>query len=116
MAGQVPSTRHCNWYEQLVVRRQHIRSVQITHDDKVLLIKDGYPKARFHILVIARDPALLDISCLRSRHVPLLTHMRGKAEEWFASKKVEVGVVRLHGDSCTPPPAQLDSIALFILH
>jgi Scavenger mRNA decapping enzyme C-term binding len=69
--------------------------VQIDHDDNVLMIKDGYPKARFHVLVIARDPTLLDISCLRApQHLPLLTHMRSKAEAWFSLKKAEVGVVR----------------------
>lgn len=80
------------------VYRVHISSrvatVQIEHDDRCLVIRDAYPKAKFHILVIARDPALLDISCLRAHHVPLLNHMRGKAEAWFSSRKHEVGAVR----------------------
>lgn len=69
--------------------------LQIWHDDRVVMLKDQYPKARFHMLVIARESSLLDISCLRSCHIPLLAHMRSKAEEWFQDKKNEVGKVLL---------------------
>jgi Scavenger mRNA decapping enzyme C-term binding len=67
--------------------------MQIDHDDKVLVMHDAYPKARHHILVIALDPGLLDISCLRSCHVPLLQHMRARAAAWFDARAAPVGRV-----------------------
>lgn len=56
-------------------------SLQMWHDEQVLVVRDKYPKARFHILVIARDRVLQDISCVRRQHIPLLQHMRTVAQQ-----------------------------------
>lgn len=55
--------------------------LQVDHCDRLLIIRDQYPKSKTHLLIIARDPQLLDISCLRGQHVPLLRYMRSQAEK-----------------------------------
>nr|XP_039257131.1 aprataxin-like isoform X1 [Styela clava] len=49
-------------------------SLRVSKDDKVVVIKDKYPKAKYHWLVM---PIENIISCahLRSEHLPLLKHM-----------------------------------------
>lgn len=44
-------------------------------DDRVVVLYDKFPKSQHHLLVIARDPGLLDMTCLNRNHVPLLEHM-----------------------------------------
>ena len=46
----------------------------LLHDD-CLLTKDGFPKARFHALVIPCAAELLDLGCLAAAHLPLLDRM-----------------------------------------
>ena len=52
----------------------------LSHDDEIVVLRDAYPKARAHILVLARDPALRDgPSSLRAAHVPLVEKMLAAA-------------------------------------
>lgn len=44
--------------------------------EQYVVLDDKYPKARLHILVIARDPALLGPADLRPEHLPLLAAMK----------------------------------------
>jgi aprataxin len=45
-------------------------------DTELVVMRDKYPKARIHLLVLARDPALAaGPSALRRAHVPLLERM-----------------------------------------
>ena len=67
----------------------------MSHDESLLVVRDGYAKARHHVLLIARDPALPDLSCVRSAHLPLLRHMRETAAAWADAHAAEVGEVRL---------------------
>jgi aprataxin len=53
-------------------------------DDQCVLMLDGYPKARHHALVVAREPALDSMDELASQHLPLLAHMRSIALAWVA--------------------------------
>eukprot|EP00892_Ulva_mutabilis_P010974 jgi/Ulvmu1/8249/UM041_0060.1 len=69
--------------------RQQNPSLYVGHCDDLLIIRDQYPKARVHLLVIARDAQLLDISCLRRQHVSLLQMMQARAEEWIVSSKYD---------------------------
>lgn len=55
-------------------------------DQKIVMIKDMYPKAKHHFLVVCHE----DISSLRNvneKHIPLLEHMDRKAKE-YVSKNV----------------------------
>ena len=45
-------------------------------DEDVVVVNDKYPKARMHLLVVARDTSLGSVLDLRSTHVGLLEHMR----------------------------------------
>lgn len=45
-------------------------------DEDVVVVADKYPKARVHLLVVARDTSLGSVLDLRSTHVGLLEHMR----------------------------------------
>jgi len=45
-------------------------------DEDVVVVNDKYPKARMHLLVVARDTSLGSVLDLRSTHVRLLGHMR----------------------------------------
>ena len=65
-----------------IPRQQQQQEDNILHlDDECIAIRDKYPKARFHILVIARDPDLLGPLDLKwPKHVALLRHMRDIAQ------------------------------------
>ncbi|KAL0479889.1 aprataxin, partial [Acrasis kona] len=45
-------------------------------DDKVIVLYDAFPKARFHCLVIPRDEKIEYLSDLKKEHIPLLEHMK----------------------------------------
>lgn len=47
---------------------------QVYKDEKVVVIKDKYPKARFHWLVLLWD-SISSLKALRPEHVELLKHM-----------------------------------------
>ncbi len=44
-------------------------------DPQVVLIPDKYPKAKFHALVVARDPRLQGPLDLQAEDAPLVEHM-----------------------------------------
>ena len=44
-------------------------------DDRSVLINDGFPKARQHVLVMPRCPDLTDVTALTAEHFPLLDHL-----------------------------------------
>lgn len=55
-------------------------------------MRDKFPKARCHALVVARDPGLRSIADLRApQHMGLLTHMRRVGEDWARARRAEVG-------------------------
>ena len=53
---------------------------------------DKFPKARCHLLVMARDPALERITRLQPTHLPLLQHMLAVGERVAAAQRVAAGV------------------------
>lgn len=59
---------------------QHADVVQF-HNDAVAVVLDKFPKAKVHLLVIARDLALNKPSDLRRAHLPLLREMQRVAEQ-----------------------------------
>ncbi|GLC48946.1 hypothetical protein PLESTB_000165900 [Pleodorina starrii] len=58
-------------------------------DDQVIMIRDVYPKAKHHALVIARDPALRSIADLRQEHLQLLAHMQQVACKWVQEARTK---------------------------
>ncbi|KAM9434059.1 aprataxin isoform 2-T3 [Clarias gariepinus] len=53
--------------------------MQVYKDEKVVVIKDKYPKARFHWLVLPWS-SISNLKALRSEHVELLRHMERVGE------------------------------------
>ncbi len=54
----------------------------VKETDLVWVIKDKFPKARTHLLVIPKVRLLNGIADLRPEHAPLLRHMREVAAEY----------------------------------
>lgn len=53
--------------------------LQVYKDEKVVVIKDKYPKARYHWLVLPWD-SIPSLKALRREHVELLEHMEQVGE------------------------------------
>lgn len=49
-------------------------NLRIKEDDRIVVIKDKYPKARFHYLVLPKED-ILTIWHVRPQHQDLLLHM-----------------------------------------
>lgn len=54
-------------------------------DDSVIVIRDAYPKARLHLLVVARTNVAAPLD-LKSGHVPLLQHMKQVASDILSNE------------------------------
>ncbi|XP_062864735.1 aprataxin isoform X2 [Trichomycterus rosablanca] len=63
-----------HWSQGLKVSMQDPK-MQVYKDDRVVVIKDKYPKARYHWLVLPRE-SISSLKVLRSEHVDLLKHMQ----------------------------------------
>ncbi|ELT97774.1 hypothetical protein CAPTEDRAFT_132902 [Capitella teleta] len=55
----------------------------VEEDDRLVIIKDKYPKARHHFLVMPRE-SIANLKALDSRHLDLLRHMQSRGEELAA--------------------------------
>ena len=94
--------------------------MQIDHDEDTLMIHDKYPKGHQHALVIPRLPGLLDLSCLRREHLPLLKHMRQRGQAWAAAQSASVNSevrICVHTSEpveCPPEHAQLTEAHLIM--
>ncbi|XP_039541776.1 aprataxin isoform X2 [Pimephales promelas] len=63
-----------HWSQGLKVSMQDPK-MQVYKDDRVVVIKDKYPKARYHWLVLPWD-SISSLKALRPEHVELLKHMQ----------------------------------------
>ncbi|XP_064639268.1 aprataxin-like [Lineus longissimus] len=52
----------------------------VESDERVIVIKDKYPKAKYHYLILPKEK-LHNLKSLKKEHVPLLKHMQKKGEE-----------------------------------
>ncbi|ESO12979.1 hypothetical protein HELRODRAFT_62577, partial [Helobdella robusta] len=52
--------------------------LKLFEDDHITIIKDKYPKAKHHYLVLPKDN-IANLKALNSSHIPLLKHMHDKA-------------------------------------
>ncbi|XP_043107084.1 aprataxin isoform X2 [Puntigrus tetrazona] len=67
-----------HWSQGLKASMQDPK-MQVYKDDRVVVIKDKYPKARYHWLVLPWD-SISSLKALRSEHVELLEHMQRVGE------------------------------------
>ena len=72
--------RVVHWSKGLLTSMQD-PSMIVTSDDQTVMIRDMYPKAKHHYLVLPREdiPSMKD---LNTSHVPLLEHMLQVATEY----------------------------------
>lgn len=54
--------------------------LRVDADDKVVIIKDKYPKAKYHFLVLPREK-IPSLKSLTASHLDLLRHIHKKGEE-----------------------------------
>lgn len=53
--------------------------------DSVVVLPDLYPKAKKHVLVVARLDGLDSLADVRKEHIPLLRHIHSVGEKWATS-------------------------------
>lgn len=68
-----------HWSQGLKASMQDPK-MQVYKDDSVVVIKDKYPKARYHWLVLPWQ-SISSLKALRSEHVELLKHMQRVADQ-----------------------------------
>ncbi|XP_061779057.2 aprataxin isoform X3 [Nerophis lumbriciformis] len=76
-SGRSESVGH--WSQGLKASMQD-PNMQVYKDDQVVVIKDKYPKARYHWLVLPWV-SIASLKALRKEHCGLLRHMHGVAEQ-----------------------------------
>lgn len=59
-------------------------------DDTITIIRDMYPKARFHYLVLPNTD-INSLKTLRTEHVPLVKHMEQVAKDYVKENHCDVG-------------------------
>jgi aprataxin len=77
-----------NWQDALVKYADYPESAgsSLTYcDDSVVVVRDAYPKARQHLLVVARTNIDTPLD-LKADHVPLLQHMKNVASDILSNK------------------------------
>ncbi|KAG8454439.1 hypothetical protein GDO86_000892 [Hymenochirus boettgeri] len=67
-----------HWNQGLKVSMQD-PTMQVFKDDRVVVIKDKYPKARYHWLVLPWE-SIATLKVLRTEHLDLLQHMHATGE------------------------------------
>ncbi|KAG1698546.1 Aprataxin [Nymphon striatum] len=55
-------------------------NLKVEEDDKVVIIKDKYPKAKYHFLILPKEN-IPKLTSLTKSHVELLVHMQKKGEK-----------------------------------
>merc|ERR1712029_436543 len=63
-----------HWSQGLVASMSDPDSV-LFEDDELCVIKDKYPKARIHLLVLPKDTMLVNLNSLNDSHIPLIRRM-----------------------------------------
>jgi len=59
-------------------------TLKVEEDDLVVIIKDKYPKARYHYLIIPKEN-VPNLKSLTRTHLPLLKHMHDKGKDLISS-------------------------------
>lgn len=64
---------------------RHLKEAVFEYDESAVVVKDLYPKARRHVLVVAREDGLDRLSQVRKQHLPLLRHMEALGTKWAST-------------------------------
>ncbi|EQC32219.1 hypothetical protein SDRG_09971 [Saprolegnia diclina VS20] len=63
----------------------------VFYDETVVVVKDKYPKAKLHLLVLPRQPMPFGVEGLTRAHIGLLQHMEGLVSSFSDGADVRVG-------------------------
>nr|XP_046270843.1 aprataxin isoform X2 [Scatophagus argus] len=74
------SSESVGHWSQGLKASMHDPNMQVYKDDKVVVIKDKYPKARYHWLVLPWQ-SISSLKALREEHCDLLKHMQQVADQ-----------------------------------
>ena len=77
-----PPKRAAHWSKGLLASMED-PSMRVTSDDQIVIIKDMYPKARHHYLVLPRED-IPSLRTLNGSHAPLLVHMFQVARDFVS--------------------------------
>lgn len=72
------SSKSGPWFKGLLSSMED-PNLRVMEDDKVVVIKDKYPKARYHFLVIPKED-IPQIRNVEEKHANLLAHMERVAK------------------------------------
>lgn len=75
-----PAKRTAHWSQGLLASMEDPNMI-VTSDDQVVMIRDMYPKAKHHYLVLPRED-ISSIKSLNTTHVPLLENMLHVARDY----------------------------------
>ena len=80
------------WSQALVQAAQDPEAARATQsifhvDEQVVGLVDKFPKARKHVLFVAREEGLDRVGQLGQQHLPLLLHMRELALRWIGEQQ-----------------------------
>ena len=99
-----PSSVH--WSDGLVYAMEDPEQV-FEEDDLTVTLKDGFPKARYHYLIVPKED-LSSVRELRHRHLPLLRHIQDQAEHLISRiHKKEPGLQFRFGYHAVPSMRRL---------
>ncbi|ESO98755.1 hypothetical protein LOTGIDRAFT_186969 [Lottia gigantea] len=92
-----------HWSQALLTSMED-PELKIDEDEKCVSIKDKYPKAKYHFLVLPREK-ISNLKSLKSEHVGLLKHLQLKGEE--LAEKADDNLLFRYGYHAVPSMGQL---------
>ena len=99
-----PIIPHTNHWSQGLLAAMSDPDLQLFEDDRIVIIKDRFPKARHHFLVLPREK-IVDLASVTSSHIPLLEYMLEKARDRVDNERL--GAEFRFGYHAVPSMSQL---------
>ena len=86
-AEALPTKRKGHWSQGLVSSMEDPDMI-VESDDRCIIIKDAYPKAKCHYLVLSKS-SISSLRALDTSHVDLLTHMLHFGKDFVKREKAK---------------------------
>ncbi|GAB1605541.1 aprataxin-like [Argonauta hians] len=104
--AEAPAKKKCfpgHWSQGLLASMDD-PELRVESDDKVVVIKDKYPKAKYHFLVLPKVK-IANLKSVTNDHIPLLKHMQEVGNR--IAKKSDENLRFKVGYHCIPSMGQL---------
>lgn len=85
----IPASKRVAHWSKGLLESMEDPSVIVTSDDQTVMIRDKYPKAKHHYLILPRED-IPSLRALDSSHGPLLIHMLKVARDCFSTDRIQV--------------------------